>query len=72
MLAVRLVWGRSKQQQEGEKSLTQHHSTAGYTAMAAHKAGSHPVNISEQKNITAERALNCFPCLSPRDSILLF
>lgn len=41
-------------------------------AMAMHKAGSHPVNISEQKNITAERTLNCFPCLSLRDSILLF
>lgn len=45
---------------------------AGYTAMAVLKAGSHPVNISEQKNITAERTLDCFPRLSLRDSILLF
>lgn len=41
-------------------------------AMAVPKAASHPVNISEQKNRTAERTLNCFPLLSPRDSILLF
>lgn len=40
--------------------------------MAVHNAGSHPVNISAQKNITAERTLNCFPCLSLWDSILLF
>lgn len=40
--------------------------------MAVHNAGSHPVNISDQKNITAERTLNCFPCLSLWDSILLF
>lgn len=43
-----------------------------HTAMAAHGASSHPVNISEQKNITAQRTLNCFPCLSLWDSILLF
>lgn len=54
------------------KQNTQPYSTAGYPAMAVHNAGSHPVNISEQKNITAERTLNCFPCLSLWDSILLF
>ena len=43
-----------------------------YAAMALRNAGSHPVNISEQKNITAERPVNCFPCLSLWDSILLF
>lgn len=54
------------------KQNTQHYFTTGYAAMAVHNAGSHPVNISEQKNITAERTLNCFPCLSLWDSILLF
>lgn len=54
------------------ESKTRAYSTAGYTAMAVRNAGSHPVNISEQKNITVERTLNCFPCLSLWDSILLF
>lgn len=55
------------------KQNTQHYSGAElYAAMAVHNAGSHPVNISKQKNITAERTLNCFPCLSLWDSILLF
>lgn len=54
------------------ESKTQPCSKAGYTAMAVHSAGSHPVNISEQKNITTERTLNCSPRLSLRDSILLF